>query len=275
MKHRRWNLLAAGLLACGVLLAGCGAGQPSGEAADAPERDTLYQVALLQSLTLGDYYGSLTVDELTEQGDTGLGTFDGLNGEMIVLDGTVYQALADGSVAVAEGEETVPFADVTFFEADGTVTVSQVESLEELKEILDAVPAEQGANCFYMVKLTGTFPSVQVRSEYAQEEPYRRLDQVMETDQVIFDYRDVEGTVVGLWCPGYMDGLNTPGWHLHFLSADRTMGGHVLELSVEEGEAAYDRTAQFYMDLPEEGVFQTLDLSQDLSQAIEQVETRG
>ena len=75
---------------------------------DGTNGDVLYQVALIQSLVQGYYDGIITVGELKQHGDTGIGTFEGLNGEMIVLDGTVYQAVADGSALVeaAKGDGT-------------------------------------------------------------------------------------------------------------------------------------------------------------------------
>ena len=72
---------------------------------DGTNGDVLYQVALIQSLVQGYYDGIITVGELKQHGDTGIGTFEGLNGEMIVLDGTVYQAVADGSALVEAAKE--------------------------------------------------------------------------------------------------------------------------------------------------------------------------
>ena len=81
---------------------------------DGTNGDVLYQVALIQSLVQGYYDGIITVGELKQHGDTGIGTFEGLNGEMIVLDGTVYQAVADGSITIPADEETVPSGSVKF-----------------------------------------------------------------------------------------------------------------------------------------------------------------
>ena len=54
------------------------------------DRETIYQVLLLQGLTFGDYNGSVLVADLKKRGDIGIGTFEGLNGEMIAVDGMVY-----------------------------------------------------------------------------------------------------------------------------------------------------------------------------------------
>ena len=83
-----------------------------------PNRDVMYQVSLLQGLTYGDYCGSVTVKELKQHGDIGIGTFDGLNGELIMLNGEAYRAAGDGNVELVSDRVTVPFSVVTFMDAD-------------------------------------------------------------------------------------------------------------------------------------------------------------
>ena len=236
-------------------------------------RDVLYQVALLQSLVQGYYDGIVTVGELKEHGDTGIGTFEGVNGEMIVLDGTVYQAVADGSIATPSDEETIPFSNVTFFEADETARLSDIADMAALQETMSGVVKELGANCFYMVRIDGTFDSIKVRSEYKQEKPYRALDVALAEDQTEFDYDDIAGTIVGLYCPDYMGDLNSVGWHFHFINEDRSRGGHVLQVSVKEAEAAFDVTDGFEMALSRDAEFQDMELSKDVDEAIHKAET--
>ena len=235
--------------------------------------DTLYQVALLQSLVQGYYDGIITVGELKQHGDTGIGTFEGVNGEMIVLDGVVYQAISDGSIAIPADEETVPFSNVTFFDVDETLALSGIADMAALQEAMNGVVSELGANCFYMVKIDGTFESIKVRSEYKQEKPYRMLDEALAEDQTEFDYQDICGTMVGLYCPDYMGGLNSVGWHFHFINEDRTRGGHVLQVSVAEAEASFDMTDGFEMTLSRNAVFQDMALAKDEDEAIHRAET--
>ena len=104
---------------------------------DGTNGDVLYQVALIQSLVQGYYDGIITVDELKQHGDTGIGTFEGLNGEMIVLDGTVYQAVADGSITIPADEETVPSGSVTFFDTDKTLTLIGISDMAALQESVE------------------------------------------------------------------------------------------------------------------------------------------
>lgn len=236
------------------------------------DRETINQTALLQSLTLGHYDGAITVGELKEQGDTGLGTFDGVDGELIMLDGHVYQACGDGSVVEASDDQTVPFSDVTFFDADVTLDLGAVSSLDELKSALDEQVSELGANNFYMVQIAANFSQILVRSEYGQTKPYEPLAQVLERDQTEFEYGDVNGTIVGLYCPSYASSFNMPGWHFHFISADNTMGGHVLDLQFDSALVQMDSTSSINITVPDTDEFGALDLSVDQGDDIKHVE---
>ena len=285
MKKILVILLAAAMT---VPFAACSAQQQSGNNSGQPEtaaaqtetksaqtetdRETIYQVALLQSLTQGYYDGIIKVSELKKHGDIGIGTFEGVNGEMIVLDGTVYQALGDGTVQEAADDETVPFSNVTFFDKDGGAELSDINDVNALKEKLNAMVEENGKN-FYFVKMSGTFEKMNVRSEIKQEKPYKTLDKALETDQREFNYDNITGTVVALYCPDYMGGLNTPGWHFHFISDDKTKGGHLLDLQFAKATAEYDATPGFDMCLTDNGDFQKMELSKDVSDAIKKVET--
>lgn len=237
------------------------------------ERDVINQVSLLQGLTFGDYNGSIPVARLKELGDTGIGTFDALNGELIMLEGIVYRAAHDGTIEVVADEETIPFSNVTFFDIDEKFQISGIDSVNTLKDMLDKKVSQTGDNRFYMVKVEGVFNTMQVRSELPQTKPYKPLAVVLETDQTFFDYENIAGTVVGLYCPAYMSDLNAVGWHFHFISDDRQVGGHVLNLSAEDIEVSIDRSDYFAMVLPDNEMFNNFDLTIDQSEDIKKVET--
>ena len=236
------------------------------------DRETIQQVALLQSLAQGYLGGTVTVKQLRSVGDIGIGTFKGLNGEMIMPDGTVYQALGDGRVVVADDKDMVPFSNVTFFDKDITVDLRYVADKEDLEKRLNKVVEAQGANSFYVVKLHTTFPSILFRSEYGSQEPYPTLVEALKGKQTEFTHKNIKGTLVGLCCPNYMGGLNTPGWHFHFISDDRKHGGHILEVAVKKGEAQLDKTDKFAMLLPADEKFQSLNLAKDMKEDIRKAE---
>lgn len=237
------------------------------------DKNILYQASFLTALTLGDYDGCVTMADLKRHGDTGIGTFHRINGEMIVLDGTVYQARSDGTVIVPADDQTTPFANVTFFEGTLPFARSTPGTLADLRDDLTRVIAKQGANHFYIGTFSGSFPFVQVRAAKAQTPPYLPLAEAMVTAETIHTFRNQTGTVVALYCPSWVGGLNAPGWHLHFLSDDRTQGGHVLDLTLEHAAGSLGRSREFRMILPNTDRFQSLKLDADMSSVIHSLET--
>ena len=235
-------------------------------------RDVIYQVSLLQGLAYGDYQGTVTVRELKRHGDTGLGTFDKLNGEMILLDGRVFRAAGDGSVEEVSEDETSPFSVVTFLDANLTRPLRELSDYDALQEELDRLAAKRGKNRFYTIRIDGLFREMNVRSVFPQKKPYRRLAEVLEQEQTFFHYNDVEGTVVGLYCPPYFSQLNAAGWHMHFLSKDKTKGGHVLGLQLAEATLTWDEANALQLQLPQSEAFSALDLTVDQSRDIEKIE---
>lgn len=241
---------------------------------NASERSgVLFQVSLLQSLLYGDYCGSISLKELKQQGDTGIGTFNKLNGELIMLDGVAYRAAGDGSVEIVSDDETIPFSVVAFMNADETKSIKGIADYDSLCLQLNQMVEEKGANRFYMIRIDGMFNEINVRSIYAQERPYKRLSEVMERDQTFFDYENIEGTLVGLYCPPYMASLNAVGWHMHFISKDKTRGGHVLGANISDATLAWSGIDGFRMQLPQNEMFDELDLTVDQSEDIKIIET--
>lgn len=264
-------------LALSIVLTACGTETAEkttdSQATATADREVIHQVSLLQGLSFGDYNGSISVGHLKELGDIGIGTFNAVNGELILLDGVVYRAAYDGSIEEVPDDETVPFADSTFFDADESLELSSIDNISILKKELDKKVQELGNNRFYMVKIDGTFNKMKARSELPQTEPYKPLATVLETDQAFFDYNNMEGTVVGLYCPDYMGDINTVGWHFHFISGDRSAGGHVIDLSADVLNVSMDRTDSFSMVIPDNEMFNDFDFTIDQSDDIEKIET--
>jgi acetolactate decarboxylase len=200
-------------------------------------RGRLTQVSVLQDLMIGRYEGVMPIPELLRHGDFGLGTLDHLDGELIVLDGRAYQVRADGAVLEAGPERSTPFAIVTPFEPDGEFECPRVGNLSDLDTRLDDALGEQ--HDFLAARVDGRFAAITLRSVHRQEPPYRPLVEVVK-GQSVWTHREVSGTLVGVRSPAWVGGLNVPGYHWHFLSDDRTVGGHVLDCRVREGRVQYE-----------------------------------
>ena len=213
--------------------------------------DVLYQVSTINVLLDGGYDGMLSFGDLKKYGDAGIGTFDRVDGEAVILDGVAYQAMADGRVRTVPDAMTTPFACVTFFKADKTLELKAVPTLNALKAALDAKLESKGV--FYAVRIDGVFASVKYRSVPKQAKPYPKLAEVTK-NQPVFERSDIKGSLIGFWCPDLARAFNVPGWHLHFLSDDRRSGGHLLECNLTEGRAQMDVTSEFFVKLPLEGV---------------------
>lgn len=228
----------------------------------------LFQVSTLNDLMLGDYNGTCTVEELLKHGDTGIGTYNGLDGEAIILNGKCYNGRANGEVSLMSNNDTLPFTTVTFF--DETVNEKKVsfESIEAFKTKMNK--ELKSTNYFYMIKMEGKF-NVRVRSCFKQDKPYEPLYKVAK-DQREFEYHDIEGFVVGVYCPNYVEGMNLPGWHIHFISKDLSKGGHILKLAGDNVKFKLNKLNGWDLVLPETTEFSTFNLKEDLSQKTQAVE---
>ncbi len=232
-------------------------------------QDTLTQISTIDALMTGVYDGDTTLASLKEKGDFGLGTFNTLDGEMILLDGRFYRVTATGTVEQPDHATKTPFAAVTFFEPDLTFPLDKGLNFEQLTARTDRLLPT--LNVFYALKITGTFQIVTTRSVPSQKKPYKPLSEVVKT-QPVFTMRNIEGTIVGFRCPSYVKGINVSGYHLHFLTADRKAGGHVLDFKVEKATMELDETREFLLILPSDKAFFSADLATDREKELKAVE---
>lgn len=246
-------------------------------AATAPERTApaheYYQTSLLSALMQGVYDGEVTIAALLEHGDFGLGTFNGLDGEMVVIDGTAYRLSGDGTAELADGGAMTPYAAVIWFRPDVVERLGTRCARAALERHLDGLAASP--NLFYAVRVDGRFSRVRIRNVTRQTPPYRPLAEAI-ADQTVSDLRDVAGSLVGFRCPNYAAGIGVPGYHLHFIADDRQTGGHVLDYELVSGRILLDHTANIHLALPDGAAFAAADLASDPDEAaIDDVERRG
>ena len=233
----------------------------------------MYQVSTLQALALGYSRAVISAGELIKEGDTGLGTFEDVNGEMIVMDGHCYRADQDGHVTVVAPETGVPFAAVAKLYGRQQFQLGNMPDIEAVRtELTKKIEEVFGLNSMHIVRIDGEFEKVDARSEAPYRSHHITLKEVLGQTQKAFLFENIRGSLVGVYFPDYMDGINMPGWHLHFLSEDRSKGGHVFDVSVREGVAKVDKISNIYINLPKEAAFDTYSLKQDLQEEIKSVE---
>jgi acetolactate decarboxylase len=229
---------------------------------------TLYQVSTATALVEGIYQGAVRVGILREHGDLGLGTFENLDGEMVVVDGQFFQVRADGSVRECDDDMLSPFAVVTRFAPEAAVTLAQCPDLSHLTGRFDSL--RHSDNVFFALRVDGHFDYVHTRAMCRTEEGVPLVQAA--AVQPEFEFHDVSGTVVGFWTPEYAKTLNVPGYHLHFVSANRKRGGHLLQCRGSNLHLQIQREGDYRIALPETEDFLKADLRRDPAEDLARAE---
>jgi acetolactate decarboxylase len=222
---------------------------------------SLFQISTSGSLVTGVYSGAISVKELLSHGDFGLGTFDNLDGEMVVVDGQVYRVRGTGDVTQADPGATAPFAVVTHFAPTFDVQTTAIATLSDLERYCDSY--RSSGNIFYAIRLDGVFTHVRTRAVSPPKAGDRLIDAAK--TQIEFNFTDVAGVLAGIWSPGFSSAFSIPGYHFHFLTDDRQHGGHLLECSAKPLRLRVEALTAFHLALPETEGFLKADLSKNVA----------
>ncbi len=206
----------------------------------------LFQHNTLAALMSGLYEGTLTIGDLLEKGNFGIGTLAGINGELIVLDGEAYIATGDKKVREVQAEETVPYAAVTHHKA--SLSFQQEEEISSADLFTKIENKFTSENTFYTVKMEGSFDTMHVRmAPGAREgEPFAEVAK----NQPEYEEKNVKGTVVGFWTPKMFHGVSVAGYHLHFLADSCDFGGHILGFSGFSGKVEIGQVDALEQNFP-------------------------
>jgi len=233
-----------------------------------PGNNRIYLSAPVNALVEGIFEENVPVTEIQKHGDFGLGTFNDLDGEMVLLDGQTYRAAADGSVSLVSAQTLTPFACVTFFHPTSSETSNgELAYTEFLAWLTMLMPSP---NLFYAFRIEGLFNQVKTRSVPRQEH-YRPLVEATK-GQPEFYFNNVTGSLVGFFTPAFMASVNVPGMHLHFLSQDRQEGGHVLECQVKQVKAEIQFLYSMELSLPHNLDYLTWDFERDVRDDLDKAE---
>jgi acetolactate decarboxylase len=222
-------------------------------------RHRMYQISTSTALVDGIAQGAVSAQTLLEHGDFGLGTFENLDGEMVILDGAIYQVRGDGSVKRREDDFKIPFAVVTRFQEEENFEAKNIGCLKDLELVCD--PHRESNNLFYALEVEGIFDAVHTRAVSSIAPGTRLVDAAKEQNE--FYFSNIAGTLIGLWSPVYSSAFNVPGYHFHFISKDRTKGGHVLQCRARTLRVGLQMLCEYDVHLPNAGTFLTADLSKD------------
>jgi acetolactate decarboxylase len=225
---------------------------------------TLFQVSTSGALVAGIYDGEVSVKSILEHGDFGLGTFAGLDGEMVVMDGRAYQVRGSGQVSAAAPDAGAPFAVVTRFSPQQDAVIAAVNDLGSLQQHCDDY--RDSGNIFYALRLDGHFRSIRVRAVNPPPSGTRLVDAAKAQSE--FEFTGIDGTLIGLWSPGFSSAFGVAGYHFHFLSDDRQHGGHLLEVEAGPLRLRVEALMDFHLSLPSSEAFLKADLSKSTAEEL-------
>lgn len=199
--------------------------------------DAIFQYSSKHVLLASDYTGDLTVGEIKENGDFGLGTFNMVDGEMVIFDGDVFQVLTNGNINNMPPQVLSPFVVTKFFNADTSFNIPYTITLDSLKSIL--LPLVENKNIPLAIKIKSSFETLKSRSIEKVSDESVSLSEIV-ANQTEFDFANVEGNLIGFWYPDYFDGVNFPGFHLHVLLNNFAGGGHLLNCTFKNAVIEID-----------------------------------
>ncbi len=233
----------------------------------------IYQVSTLQALALGYTRPVVTVEELLENGDTGLGTFENVDGEMIILDGVCYQAKQNGSIVRSPDSAGVPFAVAGSVKDGRKIEMGEMRNIDAIKlELTLRIDEAFELNSIHIARIDGFFDIIHARAGAPYRSQHVTLKNILSKTQKDFCFEKLYGTLVCVYYPDYMDGINASGWHLHFISKDKKLGGHVFEVSMSSGECLLQKMDRIEIQLPREAAFDTYTLKEASNDEIKEVE---
>lgn len=233
--------------------------------------DYLYQYSVIDALLAGVYDGQMTFGELRKHGDFGIGSFNQLDGELLINENKIYKIRYDGSIQQVKDSDSTGIAFVKFFKADTILMFKEdnisYESLQ--KKIAALLPS----NNLYGIRLTAKFSRMKARAPRPASKPYLPLKTYLSTGgQQNFEFQNISGVSVGFFLPPYMARTNVPGFHLHFISSDQKRGGHIFEFVTNEVRVEIDYCKGVLLEVNADPEFQKANLTTDREKELQEVE---
>lgn len=225
----------------------------------------LFQASLYSSFLEGNYVFTIPAKYLKNSSNFGLGASIGLSNEMILLDGTIYLASAYNTHVLEEDKlslgicyaKTCQFNDKTSHVYEITDCPSYEEfikkSVQEQRNI--SSPLYRGDKYFYAVKIEGEFNSITIRTFRKLKRPFRSFEEVCEESAVKKDYTSINGTLVGFYSPSNFNQISDEGFHFHFISENKSIGGHVLDFSIKQAKMKANIIDKFEVKLPSASIY--------------------
>ncbi|KUL89541.1 hypothetical protein ZTR_04468 [Talaromyces verruculosus] len=226
----------------------------------------LYQYSLISCLMHEIFSDGVPANEILEKGTHGLGTVAELDGEIVVIDSQAYHFTTTGNVRCLTKNDTVPFAMMTRFQPS-TVRYLTCLTQKRLWECLYPLVGPE-KNYFLAVQIEARFECLTIRvipKRNSADETLTALEKRQEMQTV----ENSTGILFGFWSPEYTQGFSVPGFHLHYLSEDRKIGGHVLDFEALKAKVSAAILKKYHLELPQTEEFQRMGVGIPASHEVE------
>lgn len=232
----------------------------------------LYSSGLVSAFIGGLYDGYTSFSEVKKHGDFGLGAPDRLDGEIVLLDGKVYQTQHTGKTFEGKDSAKTPLVLVDFFHKDRVIKLEKQWTKEQLFHFLDSTLHPNG---IYAIHITASFAYMKTRAfPPVAQKPYAPLATMLDM-QRLFEFQSITGDLVGYCLPRYLEGLAIPGYHFHFLSTHKDAGGHVIDFAATNLTIEIDTLNEFTLEVPKVRGLHSIDFNANRNAELRRVEKGG
>ncbi len=216
----------------------------------------IQQFSFVDALVAGLLDGAFPASTVASAGTLGVGCGDALDGELVLIDGSLF--VCNGEVTPVLSDAQLPFAEVALFEPTFTVSIDAPHGEKQFEELIESlVPSD---NLFYALRFDGSFSRMTVREAVRQQRPYPGLADAVRS-QHESTVAATTGTLLGFKGPDVFQGLSVADFHLHYISDDRTFGGHSMDFELLSGTLSIEAYASFTVHLPQVASYLSAELA--------------
>ncbi|HCM92106.1 MAG TPA: alpha-acetolactate decarboxylase [Lachnospiraceae bacterium] len=222
----------------------------------------IFQVSTVKALEAGYLKPIINVEELLCHGDTGIGMFENADGEMVIIDGKCYRLKDDGNSERVNVKSGVTFASIAYMNLYRQFAFSAVDGLKKLESDLSVEVEENfGLNSIHMARIDGLFERITVNSQSAVLTHHIPLSESEAGTRKTYEYENMKGSLICVYFPDYLQGINDPGWHIHFLNWNHSLGGHVTDLKMKYADVNLVKLNAIETWLPHDAAYDTYSLT--------------
>jgi acetolactate decarboxylase len=209
----------------------------------------LYQVGTFAAVLNGAVNGDANYQLLKQKGNFGLGTFNGITGEMVAYQGQFYHIGEKGVTTSVTDETKTPFAQVIQFNPTIDFPLTNIDNLKQLVDNL--LPIFKNQNRAYAVHIHGLINYLKLRGRTPRKpgEPVPL--------EIPYEAQNVRGDLIGFYFPEHLLSLTAPGLHLHFLSEDRQHSGHVMDVLFNAATVELQPVTHLNLHIPDTVEYQS------------------